>query len=230
LSSSKPSRCEQGSYRLRLEVRDTGIGIRQDRMDRCSQSFSQVDASTTRRYGGTGLGLAISKRLVELMAGRSPSRARRALGSTFRIELTANAAAVPVRISRDDAIPHLAGSGPRRRRQCDQSRDREPSRAFVGDGSRWRSSGPSDALDLVANGEPFDIAVLDLMMPDMDGITLARAIRRHRPERELPLVLLTSIGRLPEARSSGVFTLELAEAGQGIPVLQRPRASPRGGA
>ena len=85
----------RGKHRLHLAVRDTGIGIPQDRMDRLFESFSQVDASTSRRYGGTGLGLAISKRIVELMGGTMWVESEEGKGSTFHIELTAAEAKVP---------------------------------------------------------------------------------------------------------------------------------------
>ena len=70
---------------------------------------------------------------------------------------------------------------------------------------------PSEALARIEQDEVFDIAVLDLVMPEMDGLTLAREIRLHRDERELPLVLLTSLGRLPQAQSSGEFAVQLAK-------------------
>src|SRR4051812_34038698 len=91
----------KGKKRVHLVVRDTGIGIPPDRMHRLFESFSQVDASTTRRYGGTGLGLAISKRLIELMGGKLWVESEEGKGSEFHIELTAKEAEVPVRPALD---------------------------------------------------------------------------------------------------------------------------------
>src|SRR4029078_312957 len=87
----------EGSHRIPLAARDTGVGIPEDRMDRLFASFSQVDASTTRRYGGTGLGLAISKRLVELMGGTMSAESEEGKGSTFRLALSAEPAERPMR-------------------------------------------------------------------------------------------------------------------------------------
>jgi PAS domain S-box-containing protein len=204
---AEPAR--RGSYRLELAVRDTGIGIPRDRMSKLFASFSQVDASTTRRYGGTGLGLAISKRLVELMGGTIRVESEVGKGSTFHISLSAKAAEVPTRIALDDALPQLAG---KRILVVD---DNATNREIVTRHARsWGMEPvalelPSEALELVAAGEHFDVAVLDMMMPDMDGIALAREIRLHRSERELPLLLLTSLGRLPHARSTGAFAEQL---------------------
>jgi PAS domain S-box-containing protein len=209
LVDAEPSR--RRSYRLELAVRDTGIGIAPDRMDKLFASFSQVDASTTRRYGGTGLGLAISKRLVEMMGGTISVESEVGKGSAFHISLTVKAADVPRRISLDEALPHLAG---KRILVVD---DNATNREIVTRHARsWGMEPvavelPTEALALVAAGEHFDVAVLDMMMPDLDGIALAREIRKHRTERELPLLLLTSLGRLPQARSADEFSAQLSK-------------------
>ena len=198
-----------GSYRLELSVRDTGIGIAPDRMDRLFTSFSQVDASTTRKFGGTGLGLAISKRLVDLMGGTISVESEEERGSTFRIALAVQAAEVPSPIPLGEGLPHLAG---KRVLIVD---DNATNREIVARHARSWGMEPvavelsSEALTLVEAGEPLDVAVLDMMMPGMDGVALAKEIRRHRSERELPLLLLTSLGRPPEAQSSGVFSAQL---------------------
>jgi PAS domain S-box-containing protein len=200
-----PGRC-----RLELAIRDTGIGIPQDRMDKLFTSFSQVDASTTRRYGGTGLGLAISKRLVELMGGAIRVESEEGSGSTFRIALTAESAEVPTQIARD-ALPQLDG---KRILVVD---DNATNREIVARHARsWGMEPvaveqPSEALALVAAGERFDVGVLDMMMPEMDGVALAREIRRYRDERELPLLLLTSLGRLPQSQPATGFAAQLAK-------------------
>ena len=199
------------SYRVELAVRDTGIGIPPDRMGGLFASFSQVDASTTRRFGGTGLGLAISKRLVELMGGTIAVESQEKKGSTFRITLPVTAADVPTRFALDDGLRHLTG---KRILIVD---DNATNREIVTRHARsWEMEPvavelPAAALELIAQGEPFDVAVLDMMMPEMDGITLAREIRRHRSQAELPLLLLTSLGRVPQAQTEGVFSAQLSK-------------------
>jgi CheY-like chemotaxis protein/HPt (histidine-containing phosphotransfer) domain-containing protein len=180
-------------------------------MDSLFTSFSQVDASTTRRFGGTGLGLAISKRLVELMGGTITVESEQKRGSTFRISLPVAAADAPAKFVFDDGLPHLAG---KRILIVD---DNATNREIVTRHARsWEMEPvalelPAAALELIARGEPFDVAVLDMMMPGMDGVALARAIREHRSESELPLLLLTSLGRMPQLQSEGVFSAQLAK-------------------
>ncbi len=200
-----------GSHGLELFVRDTGIGIPPDRMDRLFTSFSQLDASTTRRFGGTGLGLAISKRLVELMGGTISVESEQGSGSTFRIILPVTAAEVPSQIHLQKGLPELAG---KRILVVD---DNATNREIVTRHARsWEMEPvaverPADALALIEAGEPFNVAVLDMMMPEMDGLALAREIRSRRGEQDLPLVLLTSLGRLPEDQLAGLFSAQLAK-------------------
>jgi CheY-like chemotaxis protein len=180
-------------------------------MDLLFTSFSQVDASTTRRFGGTGLGLAISKRLVELMGGTISVESKQKKGSTFRISLPVTAAEVPSKISLDDGLPHLAGK--RILIVDDNATNRE---IVLRHARSWEMEPlavelPRAALDLIAQGEQFDVAVLDMMMPEMDGLALAGEIRQHRSESELPLLLLTSLGRLPQLQTGGVFSAQLAK-------------------
>jgi CheY-like chemotaxis protein len=199
------------SCQLQLSVRDTGIGIAPERTDKLFTSFSQVDASTTRRFGGTGLGLAISKRLVELMGGTISVESEEGRGSTFRIAIPIEPADVPSPIPFDDGLPHLAG---KRILVVD---DNATNREIVARHARSWGMEPvavelaSEALALLDEGNAFDVAVLDMMMPEMDGLALATEIRRRRSERELPLLLLTSSGRLPQSRSTAVFSAQLAK-------------------
>jgi PAS domain S-box-containing protein len=202
---------QAGSYRLRLTVRDTGIGIPPDRMDHLFESFSQVDASTTRRYGGTGLGLAISKRLVELMGGRLWAESEEGKGSSFHIEFTAAEAEAPKRVPFDGTQPHLAGK--RLLVVDDNATNRE---IISRQAQSWgmdavAAETPSAALALLEAGEHFDVAVLDLVMPEMDGQELAREIRQRLSARELPLLLVTSLGRVPQAREAEDFAAQLAK-------------------
>ena len=185
---------DDGRYRLHVSVRDTGIGIPRDRLPFLFQSFTQVDSSTTRKYGGTGLGLAISKRLAELMGGSAWAESEPGLGSTFHF--TAEVEAAPNRESHflRQQAPALAG-----KRVLIVDDNTTNRRILVKQSLLWGllpSANPSaaEALDLVRHGHGFDIAILDMGMPDMDGIDLAWEIRKYRDPRSLPIVLLTSMG------------------------------------
>jgi signal transduction histidine kinase/CheY-like chemotaxis protein/HPt (histidine-containing phosphotransfer) domain-containing protein len=188
------SRLPDGRHELRFDVRDTGIGIPSDRMDRLFRSFSQVDGSTTRRYGGTGLGLAISKRLAELMAGRMWVESEPGRGSTFSFTIVAAAApTAPVARGRD--ADELAGKAVLV--VDDNATNR---RILVTQTRAWGMkphavASPLEALDLVRAGSTFDLAILDMQMPEMDGAALATALARDPRSARLPLVMLTSVGR-----------------------------------
>ncbi len=200
-----------GRHRLRIAVRDTGIGIPVDRMNRLFESFSQVDASTSRRYGGTGLGLAISKRIVELMDGTLEAKSEEGKGSTFQLELIARAADVPEAIDLGAGLPRLAG---KRVLVVD---DNATNREIVSRQTRAWGMEPvavalaSEALARVEGGELLDLAILDMVMPEMDGLELGQRIRRLRDAQELPLVLLTSLAGLPLARASADFSAQLVK-------------------
>ncbi len=200
---------------LLFSVRDTGIGIPPERMDRLFQSFSQVDASTAKRYGGTGLGLAISKRLCELMGGCTWVESQPGAGSTFYFTLPLQSQESRVK----SPGPEASGSrlstldsgllqGKRVLIVDDNATNRQVLRLQT---SKWglvptESATGRDALERIRSGEPFDIALLDLRMPDMDGLTLARLIRHWRGPEELPLVILTSLGQ----QETGLGPLQLA--------------------
>jgi PAS domain S-box-containing protein len=191
-----------GLHEVAFAVRDTGIGIPTDRLGRLFQSFSQVDASTTRRYGGTGLGLAISQRLTELMGGRITVKSEVGVGSEFRFAIRAAAAAAPVPSRRDLTGVQPSLRGKRVLAVDDNATNR---RILASHLETWGvlvrvTDSPREALGWVRSGERFDLGILDMHMPEMDGVALARAIRETAPAPTLPLVLFTSLGRR-EARA-----------------------------
>ncbi|MGH3690511.1 MAG: PAS domain S-box protein, partial [Microbacterium sp.] len=182
-------------HRVHFAVRDTGIGIPEDRIDRLFESFSQLDPSTTRRYGGTGLGLAISRRLADLLGGTMWVESEAGAGSTFHFTIEAESAAAPAKAFEHASPAQLAGM--RVLVVDDNATNRH---ILVRQTESWgmlpvETESPAVALEWVRRGDPFDVAILDMQMPDMDGLTLAGEIRRHRDVQSLPLVMLTSLGR-----------------------------------
>src|SRR5918994_4588187 len=199
-------------HELHFAVRDTGIGIPKERIDRLFQSFSQVDASTTRRYGGTGLGLVISKRLSEMMGGTMWVESEAGKGSIFHFTVMAAAAAAPELVDASRQYDQLAGK--RLLVVDDNAVNREVVKRQA---SSWgmvlRDTGsPTEALEWIRRGDPFDAAILDMQMPEMDGVALAREIRRYRDARVLPLVMLTSLGQRREDVDAAVgFAAQLTK-------------------
>jgi two-component system sensor histidine kinase/response regulator len=188
---------------LRFAVTDTGIGIPQDRMSRLFRSFSQADQSTTRKYGGTGLGLSISKKLSEMMGGRIGVASQPGKGSEFWF--TAVLAKQPdhqVRpvILRDDI------HGKRVLIIDDNATNRHILRDQLQSwGCRFSEvPGGREALDALqgaaAQNDPFDIAIIDMQMPHMDGEMLGARIKQTPSIRDTAMVMMTSMGDRGDAK------------------------------
>ncbi|MFN3408687.1 MAG: response regulator [Limisphaerales bacterium] len=209
-----------GAAHLHFSVRDTGVGIPADRMSRLFKAFSQVDASTTRQFGGTGLGLVISKRLVEMMGGKMWVESVMGKGSTFHFSLTlrpAQTAPAP------PPAPLVAIAGQRVLVVDDNATvGRWLTQWLAGRGLQVRATlHPEEALEWLRRGETFDFALLDQLMPGMDGPALAAEFRLLPGGRTLPLILLAPVGgpRLPEAQRQSLFAATVNK-----PLKPRPLA------
>ena len=208
--SSRPVGAEE--VELTFAVRDTGIGLSADAMSRLFQSFSQADSSTTRKYGGTGLGLAISRRLAELMGGRlwaesdGPGK-----GSTFLFTIRAQVAVAPSVRPRDYVGVQAELEGKRVLVVDDNETNR---RLLVLQTGKWgmqtrATVSPHEAIGWFEAGEPFDVAIVDMHMPEMDGVALARELRKHNAA--LPLVLWSSLGRREASSGEQLFAAYLGK-------------------
>ncbi|MBT7776698.1 MAG: response regulator, partial [Anaerolineae bacterium] len=184
---------EKNQYELQFSIRDTGIGIPKDKTGRLFQSFSQVDTSTTRKYGGTGLGLAISKELAEKMGGRMWVESEEGKGSTFHFTVIAKAEETAPLISIDQ---YSDFSGKRILIVDDNATNRL---ILIKQTESWGMKPTAvesgkEALALF-DKETFDIAILDMQMPEMDEFTLSERISEMNTKNNLPMIILTSIKR-----------------------------------
>ena len=200
VSSNSPS---HSLYEIQFAVKDTGIGIPQDRLDRLFKPFSQVDSSTTRKYGGTGLGLAICHQLSAIMGGRMWVESQAGHGSTFYFSVVAPA--VPNSDTHEIGTVEPQLTGKRLLIVDDNATNR---RILMAQANLWgmRTHAAESAAEAIAwlrQGELFDLAILDMQMPEMDGCTLATEIHKLPSYRTLPLVMLTSIGK-PEINDASV--------------------------
>jgi len=181
-----------GSMQLEFEVKDTGIGIPPDKKERLFKAFSQVDTSTTRKYGGTGLGLAISDKLVTLMGGEIRVDSEPGNGSTFFFTILTQAGAGVVPNYTSNGLSAHAG---KRVLIVD---DNQTNRTILQSQLEYWKLVPvsavsgAEALELLAGKESFDLVLTDMQMPQMDGLQLSRTIREKYPD--IPIILLSSVG------------------------------------
>jgi signal transduction histidine kinase/ligand-binding sensor domain-containing protein/DNA-binding response OmpR family regulator len=180
-------------FRICFEVKDSGIGIPKDKLSRLFKAFSQVDSSTTRKYGGTGLGLVISERLVKLMGGEVSVRSEEGLGTTFSFYVESK----------------VAKEFPAQYNTLFNTDTNEGKKILVVDDnatnlsilktqlSNWKlsptlASSGKQALEILASGETFHLIISDMKMPEMDGVMLAKKIKAKLPQ--IPIILLSSVG------------------------------------
>jgi PAS domain S-box-containing protein len=190
----------EGVATLRIGVRDSGVGIPEEKIHTLFEKFSQVDGSITRKYGGTGLGLAISKQLVELMGGVITVDSRLGKGSTFwftvPLVLDAEPSQVPATLQELHGLRVLIVD------------DNEVNRRILHEQvEHWGMEATSieSSLEVIAAmhgalhvGKPYHVVLLDHQMPGMDGATLAAAIKAHPVFRDVTLIMLTSLGHRNE--------------------------------
>ncbi|MFD1139627.1 two-component regulator propeller domain-containing protein [Larkinella insperata] len=189
---------------LVFQVRDTGIGISEDKIQRLFKAFSQVDSSMTRKYGGTGLGLAISERLVKLMGGQISVESQEGWGTTFSFTIRCQ-------ISQQSKRHYILLN----------TNDNDGKRVLVVDDNQtnlvilktqleqWKlqpvtASSGRQALTLLAENSFFQLVITDMQMPEMNGVELARNIRGRHPR--LPIILLSSIGEETRKAHPGLFS------------------------
>ncbi|MDD1758032.1 MAG: PAS domain S-box protein, partial [Methanotrichaceae archaeon] len=178
-------------YEVHFVVKDTGIGMEPAKMDHLFESFSQLDDSISTKYGGTGLGLAISKKLVALMGGKIWAESDIGKGSTFHFTILAKAISGKPKLARIE--PKLKG------KRILIVEDNRTNRRILGRQARdWgmmpTTTGSSrEAIKLVQGEDSFDIAIIEKALPELDGLALAREIRRY--SKTMPLVMLTFVGQ-----------------------------------
>ncbi len=181
-----------GALTLRFEVRDTGIGIPADKLERLFKAFSQVDSSTTRKYGGTGLGLAISEQLVHLMGGAISVESQPGKGSTFSFTIHTHAG-----VDKRPAIPADGMTGHAGKKVLIVDDNLTNLTILQAQLQYWHlqptlAASGVEALDILAGDDRFDLVLTDMQMPFMDGIRLSQTIRERHPK--VPVILLSSVG------------------------------------
>ena len=189
---------------LAFRINDTGIGIPKDKLSRLFKAFSQLDSSTTRKYGGTGLGLVISERLVGLMDGSISVESEPGVGTTFTFTIKSLINQESIRqLVHDDAA---GNEGKRVLLVDDNATNLTILKNLL---TQWKlsptlASSGKRALEILAQANEFDLVITDMQMPDMDGLQLAQHIKAKHPA--MPIILLSSVGNESKKKYPELFT------------------------
>ncbi|HVX26692.1 MAG TPA: two-component regulator propeller domain-containing protein [Parafilimonas sp.] len=194
---------ENGEIELGFSVKDTGIGIPADKIDRLFKAFSQVDSSTTRKYGGTGLGLVICEKLVNMMGGKITVESAPKVGTTFLFNIKTVASE---QSQRTYIHNNLAGVGRRKILVVDDNATNLT--IMKNQLEQWQqipylASCGKEALFILSDDDKFDLIITDMHMPEMDGIELAGKIHQLYPN--IPIILLSSLGNESHKNYPGLF-------------------------
>jgi len=189
---------------LHVTVRDSGVGISEEARGKLFQIFTQIDPSTTRKHGGTGLGLAISKRLIELMGGRIWVESELGKGSSFQFEIPITAVNAPSKLMIHTGQAKLEGQ-----RILVVDDNETNSKILKLQMEEWKpivrcAGSAEEAWSWIRQGDPFDLVLADHIMPGMNGLELTQKIRDEGPEKEMPVILMTSMGTVSNSKALGV--------------------------
>ena len=218
---------EDGGVELLIGVKDTGVGIPESALGRLFQPFSQADSSVTRKFGGTGLGLAISKRLVELMGGRIWVESREGRGAMFFFSIRAAEPEITVQ-TRESTGKRPAGL---------KVLIVDDNATVVGllqricesDGMKVRTfTNPAQALDHLATGEVYDVALVDASMPVMNGPEFARRVRAIDSRPALPMILMATGGSVGRDDVATLFAGQALKPVKQAQILKLIRSAPGG--
>ncbi len=197
-------------YEIQFSVKDTGIGIPEEKIPILFDAFTQADSSTTRKYGGTGLGLAISKRLTEMLGGRIWVESTVGKGTTFYFTIKANRA-------KNYTVPDFHNPAQLEGRTILYVDDNATNRKILslllkkwGIQGVEASTGP-EALKRLEETGYVDAVILDMQMPEMDGVELARRIKAQPRREKIPIIMLTSLGYQDRAFQQNLFTAWLSK-------------------
>ena len=206
--SVRRSQEKDGNVLIEFSVKDTGIGIPADKINRLFKAFSQVDSSTTRKFGGTGLGLAIATKLVGLMGGTIRVDSEQGKGSTFTFTIMTTASSEML----GTPTQYLSGNIPEllNKRVLIVDDNRTNTQILTVQCERWGmiprpTNSPEQAIQWIRNNDPFDLGIIDFNMPVMSGGELASAIRDMRASDALPLILLSSSSHNVEKDGKPLF-------------------------